>query len=88
MTLQKLTWTTELLKKAAECWFRQQRLLKRKQIISDNSVWWDFVFKWSTGRVQPLLNQFESGEYSFQPMSQYVFKDECVRVWDYADRLI
>ncbi len=79
-------WQSITLITDAQRWLKDLRA-RKNVLCSENSLWWSFVTDWPKC-LHPWLESFEQGRYRFEPMSQYRFLDETVRVWQYADRLM
>ena len=81
---QKHRWRTACL--APIAYRVYEKLRKQKQSASVNSDWWAVGFSFSCFLI--CISKFVQGTYKFSPMQQFRFDDECVRVWNYADRMI
>jgi len=71
--------------KAAVIWYKAMH--KRLDMIDEQSSWWFFAPFWKR-KISYWLNNFIAGKHQFEPMMQYKFTDEVIRVWSYLDRLI
>jgi hypothetical protein len=72
-------------KAMADAWREKQK--KRMRYAKFSSPWWHFTFTWGKN-IDAWINAFLAGKHSFQPMREYVFKDEVVQIWCYKDRLM
>ena len=60
---------------------------KRYRTVSEWSDWWGFLPDWSK-LICHWLMQLRMGLHRFSCLIQYRFKDGCVRVWSFLDRLM
>ena len=63
------------------------RMRKRYCTASEWSDWWGFMSDWFK-QIQYWLMQFRLGLHRFLCLIQYRFKDGCVRIWSFLDRLM
>lgn len=84
MIKQKNRWRMAYLMPVADKFY--QKISKQKLSASVDSDWWavGFSFAFFIG----CIHKFIQGTYQFSPLQQFRFKDECARMWNYADRMI
>jgi RNA-directed DNA polymerase len=63
-----------------------KKLRKKKHLVGDRSPWWHFIHDWPN-KMDEQTNRFISGDYRFEPMNFYAFKDEGIQTWRYQDTL-
>jgi len=54
--------------------------------VGDRSYWWPFIHDWPKQKKDCITN-FIEGDYRFEAMDFYFFKDENVQAWSYRDTL-
>ena len=64
-----------------------QAMHKRYRTVSEWSDWWGFMSDWLK-QIQHWLMQLRLGLHRFSCLIQYRFKDGCVRILSFLDRLM
>ena len=81
----KPRWKLARLKDRADDWLKKIR--KNKSPVSEQSLWWDFLWCWSL-KINTWLEEFVKGRYVFSPMISYTIHGEKIVMWGHRDRLM
>lgn len=82
---KKPRWKIPRLIQEARRWL--QRTKKKKSPVSEQSSWWDFLWRFPN-KQEAWVEEFVNGSYVFSPMRTYQIGTENIVMWEYRDRMM